>query len=282
MRVWVLAAAALTLAAEPGRELGVANVWMKSGIHVKVSARIGGSASLDYGFGVRTTDKSTVYREFMDKKRVVFGYEIEVNRLPDKDRVQVIIKPLGSEYARITGSSEVPTFPAARELPVMWLGDSATIDVLENPSNGQKVTDTIQVDAAPMETVPGGDNRSGIGFSNTRVLIDGNPVGSAAGSGVRGDEIVMFYVPGKGSYFLSREAVPGYKFMKVGVVDGKRLSFVWNNEKHELLSDSDISESREIWVLHDPRKPTARWLQRSEGEFFQAAAQGMQSFYPND
>ena len=280
MKAILFLAAAVTLAAEPARDLGVANVWMNNGIHVKVS--LSGTGSSDYGFGVRTSEKNTVYREFMDGKgKVVFGYEIEVNRMADKDRVQVLLKPLGAEYSRVTGNKNVSTFPSARELPVMWLGDKATIDVLENPSNGQKITDTIEVDAEAMGTAPDAGNKSGIGFFNTRVLIDGKPAGSAANSGVRGDEIVMFYIPGRGAYFVSRRPVSGYDFMKIGVVDGKRLSFVLNNEKFEVVSDSEISESSEVWVLHDGRKPTGRWLQRSDDKFFHAAADNMQSFYAN-
>ena len=275
MKCILLSVFALTLFAEPEYEIGGAGAQFNNGIRVNITARAGSFPMGEFGHGVRVRDNEAIYREFTEKKRVVFAYTIEVRPLPQKGRLQVTIKPTGSEYARMGGNAEAATFTTLRELPPMWSGDKVTIDVLENPSTGQKITDTIEVFA----DAPRVDASEGIRFSGTRVVLNGKLITNNENGGVSGDGIVMFYIPGRGSYFFSREPVPGYEFAKVGVVVGRRMDFVWNGERYEVHSDTDISNARELWVLHDPRKPTGKWFEKHEDAFLQAAAGGMKMFY---
>jgi hypothetical protein len=97
----------------------------------------------------------------------------------------------------------------------------------------------------------------------------------------------MFYIPGRGGYFLSSAPVDSPAFVKIGVVDQAHVYFTLDNDAHDCFSDAPVlkSDRGEIWVFHDPNyKPSGNWTSSdpstTRDEFFAAAADSLKWWLP--
>ncbi len=221
------------------------------------------------GSGVTFGQNKRIYREFTDGKRLVFGYGMDITPVGAWFKVKIV--PLGQDY--ITKASQKlsfdrehpPTVSAPRELPGLYDGDKASIEILKNPATGEVITETIEISLpAPPSAQPA--HTAGMGFTDLAVTIDGVsvvPSSGTGGGGVWGDGILMVYVPGHGSFYFSRQPVSGYNFGKIGFVDGGKLTFTLDKTRYEFVSQTDMlggAVSGEVWIYHDTRPPTADWV----------------------
>jgi hypothetical protein len=98
----------------------------------------------------------------------------------------------------------------------------------------------------------------------------------------------MFYIPGRGGYFLSTEPIENPPFVKIGIVDRTHLHFTLDNGTYDCSSDTPIltqSDRGEIWVFHDPNyKPSGNWASSdpstTRDEFFAAASDSLKWWLP--
>lgn len=94
----------------------------------------------------------------------------------------------------------------------------------------------------------------------------------------------MFYLPGRGGYFFSIESVDQPPFLGVGVVDGKHLTFMIDNQLYDCTANAPIlvhNDRGQLWVYHDANyKPAGNWTKSdpagSRDEFFTAASNSIQ------
>jgi hypothetical protein len=99
---------------------------------------------------------------------------------------------------------------------------------------------------------------------------------------------VMFYIPGRGGYFLSGEPVESPPFVKIGIVDRTHLNFTLENDEYDCYSEAPIlsgSDSGELWVFRDPNyKPSGNWTSsdpsNARDEFFAAASDSLKWWLP--
>jgi hypothetical protein len=149
----------------------------------------------------------------------------------------------------------------------------------------QNLTDRVQILLAQRGGASDGPASSAqLRFSALKVSIHGQPASpSGAGADVAG-RYGMFYIPGRGGYFFSTEAVDQRPFEQVGVVDGKHLTFTIDNENYDCTASAPIlvhNDRGQLWVYHDPNyKPTGNWTKTdaagSRDEFFTAASDSVQ------
>src|SRR5579862_5286263 len=95
-----------------------------------------------------------------------------------------------------------------------------------------------------------------------------------------------------GGYFFSSDAVDGWAFLHVGVVDGKRLTFTLENEMYDCVGSAGIlgqgtqgSGAGQLWVYHDANyKPAGNWtksdLRSERDEFFTAGSDSLRWWLP--
>jgi hypothetical protein len=250
-----------------------------NGVEIRFTTRVAGNPSPSYGSGVRV--KERLYREISDRGRLAFGYEVEVSAPDAGGRVRLTLKPLGSDYLRDLGSKaaalgvdpqHLPTFTQAREVAPLRPGQSIMFELLTNPTTKESVADSIEILGPPTKRV------DEFGFDNVKVTVDGKS--EQGDGGVRGDGVVMFYLPGQGSFYFAAKPQPGYSFARIGAVDGKRLTFDLNRHHYECLSLTDIlstSGRSEMWVLYDMR-PHNNPLGRDGDRGLVAACPSMKCF----
>ncbi len=64
-----------------------------------------------------------------------------------------------------------------------------------------------------------------------------------------------FSTPGKGRFILSIQPHEGYDFQKIGVVEGKTISFTFGGDKYEWISGAPVINrggKYHLWVMRDP------------------------------
>ncbi len=269
---------------EPDFNLGTASV-SNDQMHVVFTAHSSGSAKPGaMGSGVSFGQSKRIYREFTNGKRLIFGYGVDIVQYADWFKVTVV--PLGQDYlakvaqTRSFDREHPPTLDAPRQLPNLYNGDKASIEILKNPETGEVITDTIEISLpAPSSEQPA--PTTGLGFTNLAVTIDGATVASDSG-GVWGDGVLMACVPGHGFYYFSRQPVSGYNFQKLGSVNGRQLIFTLDKTHYEFVSQKDIlggAKSGEVWIYHDMRPPTADWIQATNDAAIRTAAAGSMDSY---
>ena len=255
---------------------GTASIDLSNGVSLQIESSYA-QASMAPASG------NSFYRLFLDANHlVVYSYELQVERPAGSDEFHLTLKPAGDGFAKrfpgADGGKPVPTIAAARELPVLHSGDRFPVDVFEIAGQGQKAVDTISL------RTDGKGPRGGGGFhlSGLKMYVNRVLVAGPSGYTVSG-RFAMFYVPGKGGYFLAASPQAGLGFVEAGWVDRARMQFTLENETFDGTADEPILQGQdrgEIWVYHDPGyRPNGNWTEpvnRPVGNqapgFFTAAA----------
>jgi len=235
---------------------------------------------------------NSFYRIFRDENNLaVFVYELMVERTPDGDHFRVTAKPAGDDFAArfpdADGGKPAPTLAEPRQSPLLASGDRFTLEIPVIPGLAENLSDVVQIRlnqrGAP-STEQASQGAAALRFVGLKVQINGQLVSpSGAGAMVAG-RYVMFYIPGRGGYFLSSEPVDKPTFVKIGVVDSTHLNFTLDNDDYDCYSDAPIlsgSDRGELWVFHDPNyRPSGNWTSsdpsNTRDEFFAAASDSLQ------
>jgi len=259
-------------------------VSLSNGIQLTLTANLGqptGQETLTVDLAPASGD--SFYRIFRDQNQVaVFAYELGVSRSGDA-QFRITLRPAGNEFAAKFPNADTgkptPTVATDRSLPLLRSGEHSDIDLFEIPGMGLKVSDSIQISLNDRRP------RSGaITFTSLRVAVNQHQV-SNPGATVAG-RYAMFYIPGRGGYFFSTDAVPGKAFVPAGTVDQNRMQFDLEGDSFDCVSATPIFATLggAIWVYHDPNyKPAGNWTKgarETSDVFFIAAADTLSWWLP--
>lgn len=220
------------------------------------------------------------HRFFVDPvAQTYWGYDVEVEPLGESGTARLRFKALSlradqlpKDYHATPSPIHVANIAEFHALPppqfpagTFQSGEIIAIDMLKNPSTGQKVVDYIEVEFEP-NFVPSKAEPRDFDISDVLLHI------FAPSLRVNGSEVVPSFrladrwldgklvwlaIPGRGRFLLSLAPHTGYSFQKAGVVSGFGLSFSWNGDRYELISKKQITESSGNWNLYVLAAPSA-------------------------
>ena len=271
-------------------------VTLSNGVQVAITAGspqgIPGSVKID----LEPASGNSVYRIFWDENGLaVFVYELSVQRTEDGDHFRVTAKAATDDFARkfpnVDAGKPAPTLDQPRESPQLASGDHFDIEIPTDPGVLENITDAVQVRINARGVEPSDPSSPSVHFrfSGLKVYRDGTLASPQGPAAVVAGRYLMFYLPGRGGYFLSAEPVTSRPFVKAGVVDGMHLRFTLENHTYDCYSDLQIlprAEKSEVWVYHDPAyKPAGNWTgthpeAASSDEFFTAASDSLKWWLP--
>jgi hypothetical protein len=253
-----------------------------------------GEMGIGPGAGPQCVDPSradcpdAVNRVVVDRaNNVLFVYNVEASQGKSPHTVMIRIKPISPAteagmlkyyvaapgHPRFTGA-HLPTVAGVREFPAVKIGEAVTLDILSNPSTGEKIFDVLRpirlaTPARGMSVTPAPAGQT-ISLNDIALRVNGRAVSAPAsfiiGSAVRID------IPSHGTYVVTpydpHEASSGHQFSAVAHADGKTLSWVMGSDRVEITSSTNVlprSENGTLWVYHDPHyRPDVVGLQAAD------------------
>jgi hypothetical protein len=244
-------------------------VTFKDGTHVRVHTESTAAKSpLSTSGSVAVNEGNDMHRLVLDSNgRVLFGYTMEAWGVPNaQDLYFVRLKPLDPAYeARLRNEAEarkkpqtipdkIATVTAVRDFPTVRKGEAVSVDILVNPSTGERIYDVLEPSFAPERPLqtPAKVQEDSFSFENPRIAINGETVQQATNTWVIG-AAGMIYIPGHGAFYLALDPLPEYSFIASGRVSKEKLTFGEGNDWVEVVGKSNIlsnSEYRTVWVYH--------------------------------
>jgi hypothetical protein len=238
------------------------------------SSQIDNLGSMGIGPGGGGPRDDRVNRMVVDRgDNILFVYELAAFRGTSPDRVTIRISPISAatEASMLSGSGSpkrpkfsgehLPTVAGVREFPDVQMGGVVTLDILINPSTGEKIYDVLRPVAVSssggmsVTTVPVQDT---ISLKPIAIRINGREL-AGLGSWMIGPAI-RIDIPGHGAYVLTpndpRASVPDRVFRDAARADGKTLSWTLDGDRVEITSGTNVltpSGKGVLWIYHDPR-----------------------------
>jgi hypothetical protein len=238
------------------------------------SSQINSTGEMGIGPGVGTQD--LVNRVVVDgANNILFVYNLEASRGSRPDTVKIRIEPIsGATEAgmlkdaarpgrpRFSGA-HLPTVAGVREFSAVKIGEAVTLDILYNPSTGEKIFDVLRPisGSSPVMSVTSIVAPETISLKQIAIRVNGRAVSAPAsfiiGSAVRVD------IPRQGTYVLAaydpHQASPDRRFAAIAHADGKTLSWAMGSDRVEITSNTNVltrSGKGVLWVYHDPHDQT--------------------------
>jgi hypothetical protein len=277
--LFFLVAAFVATAADGSRGLRAS---FPDGTGVEIRTETTGSSPIDpvgqMGIGPGAGSRDMVNRVVLDRaNHILFGYHLEASRGVSPGTVRIRIAPLSAEtedgiLRRAHGPRPVgpttPTVAGVREFPDVRFGQAVTLDILYNPSTGEKIFDVLRpVPASEKGMAVSSEPASQtISLKDVTITVDGRRIPAPAsfliGAAVRVD------LPGLGTYVLAAADPNQPGFAAAAQADGKTLS--WSSGRHriEITSATGIltgSEKGTPWLYFDPHyRPDVVGLQSAD------------------
>jgi hypothetical protein len=250
------------------------SVSAPNGNEVQMTARMEpGSAVVPSG--VRTGGVGRVHRIVLDhSQRRYFAYDLLVEPKDGSQALRVRFEPFSlsaTELAemRMVDPSWTPIpllkYPV---VPDVRAGDTVAIDLLENPTTGQKVVDylvfkrstlTAAAEPSPLRDLSLAEVE--LELQNIRISVNGTVMDASLrfGGGISG-AAVWFYLPERGRFVMSLLPNPKLGFRRAGEVSDRSLTFTVGRERYDMQSTNRIVPAGgrfNLYVLHDPKwRPT--------------------------
>jgi len=216
---------------------------------------------------------------------ILFVYNLEASRGASPGTVKIRIEPISAateagmlkdaaapgRRPRFSGA-HLPTVAGVREFPAVRIGEAVTLDILYNPSTGEKIFDVLR----PITTPPSGMSvtvapaRETISLKDIAIRVNGRAMSAPAsfiiGSAVRID------IPHHGTYVVAaydpHAASSDHGFAAIARADGRTLSWAMGRDRVEIMSSMNVltrSEKGVLWVYHDPHyQPDVLGLQAAD------------------
>jgi len=174
--------------------------------------------------------------------KAIFAYAIDAGRAAVPGTFFVRIKPVDGAYAQKLRPGGVPTVSSPLQFDGIQSGQSVALDILQNPSTGEKIYDVLR----PSPAAKQGE----LAFDKFSVTVNGQAVKELEGAGISGAG-VLIYVPGHGAWILSESERAGFR--QIGHVEGGRLWFETDGDKVEIQSKGAIVSAGKtaVWVRHE-------------------------------
>jgi hypothetical protein len=219
-----------------------------------------GSPELKIGGG-GSDDSTTNHRILTDtQQKKYFGYDLQVDPLAG-GRFSLTFKPLTltSENLHFFGIDNMwsqiplPSYPASIQVND---GETIALDLLINPSSGQKIVEYITVSSPWKSSTIAASARDlqiddvHMSLNSPRLNIKGKRWDWNGGDahGEANGPILWIYVPDRGRFLLSFVHHDGYR--KAGEVRDKNMTFSWNNETYEVQTQGKILPGGGPWTLY--------------------------------
>lgn len=235
------------------------------------------SSSLGNIYSSNTTySGSILHRVLTDtKNKIYFGYDVEIEKQGEPEKFKVSIKPLSKSPNQLilkntTSVGNTPDYDSftAQSLPkypdavILEDGDTITLDILENPQTGAKISDVIKITSKPKQFGNYFSEREKAkDFTIEDVLLRMerpdiyiNEKEYKTGVSLVGN-LNWIYIRGKGRFIFSFKPQPSYNFQKTGLIQNNKIQFEFNGDKYKFISKSPIlglGGKWNLWVMHDP------------------------------
>jgi hypothetical protein len=147
-------------------------------------------------------------------------------------------------------------------VPEVRAGDTVAIDLLENPSTGQKVVDYLVFKRSSPANADVGSLEDlslaavELQLENCRISLNGTILDASTrlGGSISGAAL-WFYLPERGRFVMSLLPNSQLGFRWAGEVSNRSITFTDGNERYEIQSTSRIVPAGgrvNLYVLHDP------------------------------
>jgi hypothetical protein len=193
---------------------------------------------------------------------MLFGYSVAASRGSTPNTVTIRIFPLDSskiadEFSERHAPGRVPTVSGVRDFPSVKIGEAVELDILSNPSTGEKIYDVLRpyISSPPenmqVSVVKVPDT---ISLRQIAMRINGHAIPTAP-SWIVGAAI-RIEAPGHGAWVLSTYEPPaasGRSFERIAQVNDKTLNWKIGANRIEIISETTIlsQPSESIWVCED-------------------------------
>ena len=246
----VLAAALAGALTSPAQRLdlmsGVNSV--ANGVHVAYRTVLEPAAegSPRYRLGGGVIGDRGIHR-YVQAGDVYFGYDVVATPVHAGRDIELRLEPLTlspADLSRLLAAATrwgtLPALPAPVTVPS---GSTVEVEILRNPSTGQRVVDLLTV-AAAAPTPP----RDWALRLVAPVATAGN-ISARTPATLTGD-LIRLEVPNHGVFSLGLLALRSKGFQPVGEVDGTLLRFQWGGESFEIQSKAAIVPGGGRWTLY--------------------------------
>jgi hypothetical protein len=266
--LFLLAAAALVGSAQKAEPRKL-RAFFLDGTGVEFEQEATGSTVLPlHGGGVAVSDEG-IERVVWDKDgNILYAYFVEAWAGPQAGAVTIRIKPLNKETEASLRSHPGPslhttgpigTVAGVREFPGVRKGQAVRLEILYNPSTGEKIYDILRpsTDVSPENAGHMGAEAplaaEELSFREIALVVNGQK--TAAPAGWLTGAAARLYVPGHGAYFLSSyQPKTAHVFRHVVYADQHNLEFTIDGDSIRITSNGNVltrSESGIVWVYHD-------------------------------
>ncbi|HLW75669.1 MAG TPA: hypothetical protein VKS01_01770 [Bryobacteraceae bacterium] len=278
-------AAALFLLTISGVAAQTTTVSLSNGVEIVISTSLGHPTGEEtISVQMLRASGDSFYRIFRDQNHLaVFAYELSFAL--SGDRLSATAHPAGEEFAKTfpgaDGGKPVPTLASDQQIGPISSGKKASIGLFHLEGMGLSVVDSISMEIN-QHNEAGRMRLVGVKVFVNKIALSGT--GAFAVSG----RYTMLYIPGRGGFFFSTEAVPDKPFIAAGTIDRDRMTFSVDNETYEVVASAPIltnPDSGALWVVHDPAyQPDGNWTltrdaSKPQGpaasEFFVAASDSL-------
>jgi len=244
------------------------SVFVHSGIEVQMTARIE-PGSVRIPSGVVAINIGRFHRVVQDRsQRRYFAYDVLVEPKNDSRAFQVRIEPFSLPATDLDQMEIDPSWTYVPLLkyplvPDVRAGDSVAIDLLENPTTGQKVVDyfvfkranaTVGAEVSPVRDLSLADVE--LRLDDLRVSVNGSVLDASTrvGGSISGAAL-WFYLPARGRFVMSLLPNAKLGFRRAGEVTNALLSFTDGSDRYDIKSSSRIAPAGgrfNLYVLRDP------------------------------
>jgi hypothetical protein len=220
-------------------------------------------ASKDLGGTVIDLLGGVVGQRFIDDPvhKRSFGYDVRLEPAANGDSAQIRIEPLHAiQHAVQSGWTQfgLPTgLPKYPVIPNLKIGDTVVLDLLINPSTGQKIVDyltlvrTHESDAVHAHDFSFADVQ--LSLNKPHVTVDGKALDSTKNSGT--GAFVSIYLKGHGRFILSLFPNEKFGFQKNGAAEGYTLTFHNGATEIRISCDGPVAPGQgpyNLYVVHEP------------------------------
>ena len=263
---WVLMLSAMTLPAEvsatdPG--------WKGFSVRFVTTMEPGGLRPVEFGDSVIDAGVGNVdaVRRFIDDPvhKRSFGYELRLEPSNDGSTAQIRIEPLRDGPHAVKNGwtafglpSGLPKYPV---IPNLRVGDKVAIDLLVNPSTGQKLVDylTLERGPAPDRVHDFSLDDIMISIARPRISINGKLLESTAHyQGGAAGRVAWIYLAGQGAYIFSLYPNQKLGFQKNGMISANTLTFRGGASEFRVECSQPVAPGEgpyNLYVVHKPDWP---------------------------
>ena len=217
-----------------------------------------------FAAGDQLTIGGAAYTVRADGKVAIDGIGDVVAAGLSPDRLSAVLRERLKESVPVTVKAarrDVPTVAAIREFKGVKIGEGVSIDILFNPSTGERIFDVIQ----PLAPGPRGVQTAReapkmedeFSLMKARIAINGKTVEEPGNNWMIGGALKIS-LPGHGTVYLALQPVTSHPFQAVGRAEKGKLSFPIGADFVEITSPENImkkSAYRTIWVYWDANAP---------------------------